>query len=328
MATSDAGERDERPAVTVVGSVHMDVIAAAPRLPLRGETLAGQRFAMHPGGKGGNQATQVALAGSRSFMVGRVGNDFFGDRLRAALTAKGVDMTHLTVDPTVPTGASSVFTGEDGDYASIIVPGAGLLLDNAAIDAARDAFARSAVVLLQLEIAPDTVAHAAALGRSLGARVMLNASPAPPDLARLPASLWRDIDILIVNAIEATMLSGVVGDTLEPARAAEQLRRRFGVSVAIVTVGGAGAVVADDDGVRHVSGWPVAVVDTIGAGDAFAGTLASEHAHGAPLAAAVSRANAAGALAVTKPGAHDALPTGPAIRAFLAERGSIQDGDR
>src|SRR3712207_6089170 len=147
-----AGISAEPPtAVTVVGSVHMDVVATAARLPARGESLVGHRVALSPGGKAGNQAAQAALNDARTFFVGRVGDDVFGKRLRAALAGTGVDTTYLTVDPQEATGISPVLTGADGEYASIIVPGAGQRLEPEDLDAARDAFARSAVLLLQFE---------------------------------------------------------------------------------------------------------------------------------------------------------------------------------
>src|SRR5919112_6072491 len=161
MRSPLAGMDIEAPAgVIVVGSVHMDVVATADRLPAKGESVVGHRVALSPGGKAGNQAAQAALNGARTFLVGRVGGDVFGDRLRAALTRTGVDTTYLSVDPQEATGVSPVLTGADGEYASIIVPGAGQRLEPEDLDAARDAFARSAVLLLPLEIPPPISPHA------------------------------------------------------------------------------------------------------------------------------------------------------------------------
>src|ERR671920_1431791 len=117
------------------------------RLPGKGESIVGHRVALSPGGKAGNQAAQAARNGARTFLVGRVGRDVFGDRLRAALARKGVDTTYLTVDSQEATGVSPVLTGADGEYASIIVPGAGQRLEFEDVDAAGDAFAQSAVLL-------------------------------------------------------------------------------------------------------------------------------------------------------------------------------------
>jgi ribokinase len=299
----------------------MDVVATADRLPGKGESVIGHRVALSPGGKAGNQAAQAARNGARTFLVGRVGQDVFGDRLRAALASSGVDTTYLTVDRREPTGISPVFTGADGEYASIIVPGAGQHLNVADVAAARAAFARSAVLLLQCEIPIAISLHAARLARSLGCRVMLNASPAPDGGAAIPDELWSVVDVLLVNGAEAERLSGMaVADVPGAVKASEALRRRYDLPTMIVTLGGRGAVAGDERGARHLPSWPVPVVETIGAGDAFAGVLASELARGRDLDEALPLANAAGALAVTRPGAHDALPTSAQIRAFLREQ--------
>ena len=115
---------DERaPRVVVLGSVHMDLIATAARLPGRGESVTGGTFAMAPGGKAGNQACQCALAGAETRILTRFGDDAFGRELTSALAARGVDVSLVAVDPEAATGASTVLAGE-GDYQSIIAPGA------------------------------------------------------------------------------------------------------------------------------------------------------------------------------------------------------------
>jgi ribokinase len=316
----------ETPAgVCVVGSIHMDVVATADRLPGKGESIVGHTATLSPGGKAGNQAAQAALNGAATFFVGRVGRDVFGDQLRASLVKAGVDSTYLTIDEHEPTGVSPVLTGADGEYASIIVPGAGQHLTLEDIDAANDAFARSTMLILQCEIPLQISAYAARLAQSLSCRVMLNASPVPA--SAIPQDLWAAVDVLVVNSHELERLSGVsAAGPREATAAARSLQQRLGIPTVIVTLGADGVVALDDRGSRHVPAWRVAVVETIGAGDAFAGVLASELARGRDLDDALPLANAAGALAVTRPGAHDSLPIGEHIRAFLAERESHESG--
>jgi ribokinase len=151
--------------------------------------------------------------------------------------------------------------------------------------------------------------------------VIFNASPAPAGVESIPEALLSAVDVLLINGVEAERLSGMpVAGVPGAVMASEGLRQRFGIPTVIVTLGGLGVVALDDRGVRHLPAWPVAVVETIGAGDAFAGVLASELARGRQLDEALPLANAAGALAVTQSGAHDALPTGGQVRAFLMER--------
>jgi ribokinase len=311
----------DRRAVTVVGSVHMDLIAVADRLPARGESLTGHRFSMFPGGKAGNQAAQVALQGVSAFLVARLGDDVFGEHLRTKLRDKGVDTRFLTTDATVATGASPVFVGNDGEYASIIVPGAAALLDETDIDAARPAIASSRAVMVQLEIPTAATVYAARVARELGAEVVLNASPAPASATALPDALWRLVDLLVVNGLEASRIGARSVPTPDTAvEVAAAIRERLGVPTVVVTLGGQGVAAVTPSDRLKLPAWPVDVVQTVGAGDAFAGTLVAELASGAPFARALSYATAAGALAVTRPGAFDALPTRAEIRDFVAAR--------
>lgn len=312
---SNADAHAHAPTVVVVGSVHTDLVATAARLPRRGETMPGHAFASHPGGKGGNQAIQVALMGVRSRLLGRVGNDPCGERLRSALAAKGVDTSLLGIDPDAPTGTSTVLAELGGDYASIIVPGASLRLTPDLVEIARPAIAAADLLLCQLEIAPETIAAAIEVAQREGTRVMLNASPAPDRDDLFPRSFWEAIDVLIVNQAEGMALvdpfPSVLGalSSADPTALVSDLQLRLGSQAVVVTMGANGVVAKDAVGTIHLAGHSMHVVDTIGAGDAFAGTLAAEIARGATIREALPVANAAGALAVTKAGAYDALPT-------------------
>jgi ribokinase len=310
---------NDRFTVTVIGSVHMDLIAVADRLPAPGESLTGHTFGRHAGGKGGNQAAQVALQGVPAMIVTRVGDDDFGGELRQRLSAKGVDISYVATDPAVPTGASPILVGGDGEYASIIVPGAAALLSTADVDAARPAIRLSALVMLQLELPSMVSAYAARVARDLGARVILNASPAPDAGSMIPSSFWSNVDVLIVNAFEASRLLGTPVPTIDHAVAtAEALRTTFGVPEVVMTLGKDGAVALGTDGVNWAPIWPVKVVDSVGAGDAFAGTLAAQLVRGRFVGEALVAASAAGALAVTRPGAFDALPTRAEVDELVA----------
>jgi ribokinase len=311
----------DRCAVTVIGSVHMDLIAVGERLPARGESLTGHRFAMHPGGKAGNQAAQVALQGVPAYVVARLGTDYFGEHLRARLRDNGVDTRFLVADAAAATGASPLLAGGDGEYASIIVPGASSLLSEADIDAARPAIAASTAVMVQLEIPVAATVYTARVARQLGAAVVLNASPAPASAGALPNELWRLVDVLVVNGLEASRISGEPVPALDAAsNVSASLAARLGVPAVVVTLGDQGVAAVTPAGRLTLPAWPVKAVETVGAGDAFVGTLVAERARGVPFEQALAYAAAAGALAVTRPGAFDALPTRTEVREFIAER--------
>jgi ribokinase len=305
--------------VTVVGSLHMDFIAVAERLPAAGESLMGISFSMHPGGKAGNQATQLALHGLRTYLISRVGRDVLGDELRNRLGARGVCLHFTTVDPERPTGASPVFVGRDGEYASIIVPGAASALNADDIERARSAIEASAAIVMQLEVPLETSRLAAAFAKRAGARVVLNASPLPPGpLPDLLAPVRGLVDLLIVNKHEAERLSGssITGpaDALVAARA---LRAQAECDEVVVTLGPAGALAVTASAELYHPAFSVPVVDSVGAGDAFAGTLVARLLKGDVLQAALRSAVAAGAIAVSRPGAFDALPAPADIQALL-----------
>ena len=307
--------------VVVVGSVHTDFVASASRLPTQGETLPGHRFEIHPGGKGGNQAVAAAQAGAITALIARVGNDHFGKQLRSGLRAKGVDTTHLSVDSRHPTGSSTVLTGEDGDYASIIVPGAAGALSARKLDEAGALIAGCSVLLLQLEISTAPSSQAAAMARSTGGEglpiVVLNAAPAL-DVHQIATAFGGMVDVVVVNAVEAGMIADMsVVDAEDAFAAASHIQHRLEVATVIVTLGASGSVVRHAKGKSFHPARPVLVVDTIGAGDAFVGALAAQLARGVVLDEAVPFAGAAGALAVTQSGAYDALPTRDAIIRFL-----------
>jgi ribokinase len=311
--------RHDVPHVVVVGSAHMDLIANAPRLPSPGESLLGSDFGMYPGGKGGNQAVAAAQQGASTAIIARVGDDAFGNQLRESLARKQVDVSLLQIDTAAATGVSPVLMGSDGEYASIVVPGASLSLTPAHLEAASEALRSCDVLMLQLEIGMPVSAAAAFLARSAGATVVINVAPAAAVSNASRWEIWRDVDIVVANRDEAEALSGVAVDgAASGIRAATALRMSLGVAGVIVTLGAAGAVLADVSGEIRDPGYEVDVIDTIGAGDAFAGSVAAALARGVGLREAVRLGNAAAALAVGRRGAYDACPTLAETEEFLA----------
>jgi ribokinase len=307
-----------RPTIAVSGSVHMDLIAAAKRLPQPGENMPGSRFSMHAGGKGGNQAIAAARMGARACMIARLGDDVFGRDLRATLERAGVDCAAVATDPAAATGASTVLVGDGGEYFSIIVPGAAANLAPADLDAAASILAEAAVTMLQLELPTAITLEVARRARAAGSQVMLNFSPVPEQIDADLADLVASATLLLLNEVELGML---VGDrALALADAVAAVRARTGVATIVVTLGRRGVYALAADGALTLPAHAVEAIDTVGAGDAFAGALAVELALGHDLAAALRIANAAGALAVTRAGAASALPDRAEVDAFLAAR--------
>ena len=190
--------------VVVVGSLNADLVVRLARFPAAGETVPGTDFAIHPGGKGANQACAAARLGAPVFMVGRVGRDPSGRLLRESLEAAGVDCTHLLEDATAPTGTALIEIDATGQNRIVVVPGAnGQVLPSDVEDAA-SLFDRDTILLLQLEIPLPTVQTAARVAREGGATVILDPAPA----RAVPEVLLRSIDYLTPNESELAVLTG------------------------------------------------------------------------------------------------------------------------
>lgn len=286
------------PLVTVLGSLHYDIMVDAPDRPRKGETVTGHAWHPKCGGKGGNQAVAAARAGARTVMIGAVGNDDFGQALMANLDRRGVDRGAVRVAADAGSGMSVAIFDAGGDYGAVIVSGSNLTLGAADVAAAGDAIGRTSVLLLQNEVPDAANVAAAEAARRAGGRVVLNAAPA----RRLSDDLVRLVDVLVVNAIEAEYLAGVpVIDTLKgAAEAARALLAHFPST--IVTAGGEGVAYADQSGTAFtLPGIKVKVASTHGAGDEFIGAMAAALAGGFPIRDAVSAGNEAAALLVSTP---------------------------
>ena len=295
-----ASETENGPApaqVVVVGSLHLDIVVRAPERPRKGETLPGESWSYKPGGKGGNQAVAAAQFGTRVSMISKVGNDDFGRRLLENLKSAGVDTRHVSVDPDTGSGMSVAIVDAEGDYGAVIVSGANLHLTTAEIDKAEYFLSAARVLILQNEVPDVTNLAAAKLAKNHGLWVILNAAPARP----LGDELTANVDLLIVNAVEAEMICGVGVTSLSAAaNAATALSDR--VPTVVVTAGGLGLALAKRGEASYAeAAHRVNLLDTHGAGDTFVGALSARLASDTPLKEAVQFANAAAALFVSMP---------------------------
>jgi ribokinase len=302
--------------IFVAGSVNVDLVALAERLPQPGETVAGRSFARHAGGKGANQATAAAKLGGRVSLVARVGGDGFGAELRELLAAHGVDIRRVQAVPEIATGAALIVVAESGQNAIVVVPGANACLS--AHDVDNLPFARGDVALAQLEIPLATVEQFFIGARAAGATTILNAAPAQP----LSGCLLDATDVLVVNETELALLAGLTHVPSDPTTALEaaQVLRKRPDQLVIVTLGAEGAVAAWEGATLHVPGQRVVAVDTTGAGDTFIGAMAVALAEAVPLPQALAKANAAAAYCVERVGAAESSPTSAELTAWLGLR--------
>jgi ribokinase len=295
--------------VVVVGSINVDLVVTADRLPRPGETVLGGQFARHFGGKGANQAVAAARAGASVTMIGAVGRDPDGDESLAALSAEGVDVSHVRrVD--APTGVAIIAVAAGGENQIVVAPGANAEVSRE--DADVTGIAQEGDVLLTcLEIPIAAVVAALASATGLGGRAILNPAPG----RRLAPELLALRPILTPNQDELLAASGAP----DPESALAALLAA-GAAAVIVTLGSAGALLAEADRrvtVPAIPGRPARAVDATGAGDAFSGVLAAWLAGSSTLDEAASAANAAAMLSVSFPGAREGMPNRAAIEDAL-----------
>jgi ribokinase len=293
--------------VVVIGSINVDLVVDAHRLPAPGETVLGGRFAVHHGGKGANQAVAAARAGARVTMIAAVGADEHGEHAIGALAAEGVEVARVRQGDGEPTGVAIVMVGPRGENQIMVAPGANATLE---LDDDDRATIREADVLLtNHEVPAATVLDALRTARDGGTLAILNPAPAHA----LSADVLALGPILTPN--EHELIVAIGND--ETDAALDELAARHAGPI-IVTQGPAGALLADRQRRERFPGYPAGtVVDTTGAGDAFCGVLAAWLADGSALPDAIVAANAAGALSVGAAGARAGMPSREEIEALV-----------
>ena len=296
MADTAAADRP----VVVVGSANVDLVVETPRAPEAGETVLGHRSSTHFGGKGANQAVMSRLAGAPTALVGCLGDDDLGARVRTELLRVGVDVSAVAVATGVPTGVAQIWVEDDGSNRILVVPGANAHLDPSHVAAAVSSVSPT-VVVGQLEVPVEATTAGFAAARDGGAVTVLNPAPAsvlPEDL--LAVTTW-----LVPNHGELAALTGIDADDDAGLIAAA---RTLGVRL-LVTLGADGAALVGTDGHVLRSAPPtVTAVDTTGAGDAFVGTFAARLAAGEPEGTALAAALRCAADSVTRLGAQSSFP--------------------
>ena len=278
--------------LTVVGSINLDLVATAPRLPRAGETVTGATLARHPGGKGANQALAAQRLGAEVDLIGAVGWDPMADEALLLVKADGVGLEQIRIEDDEPTGVALIAVDPEGENQIVVAAGANHRLKPGDLPARIET-----PLILQLELPIETVEAAAGRGTEF---VCVNLAPAAP----VSDQLLRRADLLVVNETEAEFY----GDLLHQ-----------GGGRVVVTLGARGAVMYQRGAeIARATPPKVKAVDATGAGDCFVGAICVALLEGMEPGAALRFACAAGAIAATRPGAQPSLPTRAEVEEILA----------
>ena len=299
--------------IIVVGSINMDIVVLADRHPKPGETVAGNDIHFIPGGKGANQAVAASRLGGFVSLVGKVGNDAFGEKLRAFLKNEKLDLNGLTISADFPTGTALIVVDQRSENTIVVVPGCNSELSVTDVDSVH--LTGNDIVVSQFEIPQAIITELFKRANQARATTVLNPAPA----AYCSAELLARTDHLIVNETELAFLTGSIrgsDDIHALAAEARKLRTRSG-QIIIVTLGAGGVISISDNDLIEVEGHKVDAIDTTAAGDCFIGAFAVALSESMSITAALEFANTAAAISVQRLGASSSLPLRTEVETFL-----------
>jgi ribokinase len=304
-----------KPAILVVGSINMDLVLLADRMPATGESYFGNEYHYIPGGKGANQAAAAALLGAEVTFVGRVGSDAHGEKVIHNLESKGIKTDLIARDPELPTGLAVIIVDPSGENRIMVYGGANLNMQNSDLS---PAFEKTYdAIMMNFEVPDEIIIQTCRKARELQVPVIIDAGPSREfDLMKL-----GEIEILSPNETEAEALTGLKCDSEEDARAAAaRLAELSNARFIVMKMGDRGALIHHMGKSELINAFKVDAVDATAAGDAFTAAMSVHLLQHADIRKAVRYGNAAGAIAVTRLGAQPSLPNKEETDSFLAEK--------
>jgi ribokinase len=313
--------------VVVVGGTFVDMAVRCSEFPSTGQTVTGSALCYSPAGPGPNQAAEAVLCGSEVYLVSKVGGDCFGAMVKSHLAELGIRTDFVHTAPALNTGAVVTWVNAAGENAGCRYMGANGALQARDVEAAEQVISEASVCLVHGGLPQEAITEAICLAQVHGTRVILN--PARP--GELHGQGGRDlpdeyfsVDVLILNLVEASDITDPVAGGQANAHTAKLMGSELvarGVRSAVITLGRRGCMLVDRNGAEHIPPFEVELVDQTGCGDAFAGALAAYLAVDEDLRKATEFASAAGALACTKFGSLESMPSKAEIIQLLLRRG-------
>ncbi|HEY4536953.1 MAG TPA: ribokinase [Erysipelothrix sp.] len=304
-----------RDSVYVLGSINFDLMIASDRMPEQGETIAGYDYFEAIGGKGGNQAAACAKLGCDTNLIGSVGNDFHGDLAVKGLESLGVNTKFVKRSQCESTG-KAIIIKTDNDNRIIINQGANGDINTDMISAALKN-ADQQFFLTQFEMPLEFIYEGLVIAKEKNMVTVVNPAPA----VAVDLKFYNLIDYLIVNQSESEILTGIFPTTINDCKKAASILLERGVKNIVFTLGGKGSIYISKDIILEIKSYPVEVIDTTGAGDAYIGTMMYGLSNGWGIEKTLTFSSAAGALACTKKGAQEALPTYDELVKFMTQGG-------
>lgn len=297
--------------ICVIGSLNMDLVVNVDTMPKPGQTIIGSNFKEVPGGKGANQAVAMARLNGNVSMIGKVGEDGFGQTLINSLKNDKVDTTYIQTSKGA-TGVALITVDKNAQNSIVVSPGANFEVKEDDIDNNIEAIKNSDIVVLQLETPLNTIKYALNKAKELNKYTILNPAPA----VKLDDEIIKNVDLLTPNETELEIISGVSIETEEDIQKAAQIMIEKGVKELIVTLGSKGSLYINKEKSMFKKAYKVEAVDTTAAGDSYTGALAVALSQDKNIEDAMDFASKVGALSVLKEGAQSSLPTLEDVKNF------------
>ena len=297
--------------ICVIGSLNLDLVVNVDTMPKPGQTIIGSNFKEVPGGKGANQAVAMARLNGNVSMIGKVGEDGFGQTLINSLKNDKVDTTYIQTAKGA-TGVALITVDKNAQNSIVVSPGANFEVKEDDIDNNIEAIKNSDIVVLQLETPLNTIKYALNKAKELNKYTILNPAPA----VKLDDEIIKNVDLLTPNETELEIISGVSIETEEDIQKAAQIMIEKGVKELIVTLGSKGSLYINKEKSMFKKAYKVEAVDTTAAGDSYTGALAVALSQEKCIEDAMDFASKVGALSVLKEGAQSSLPTLEDVKNF------------
>lgn len=292
--------------ILVVGSLNMDFVINTDKMPDPGETVLGNNFSLCPGGKGANQAYAIGKIGGDVAMIGAVGDDEYGSKLKQNLQSVNVNITPIEVIKNENTGCAFVTVDKAGENNIVVIQGSNKKITKEVIDKNIKLIEEADIVLMQLEIPIDVVKYTINIAKQYGKTIILDPAPAQPGVLD---DVFHKIDFAKPNETELSILTGMPTSNMEEIINAAKVLNEKGIKNILVTLGKKGSMLINKEECVHFEVPETKIVDTTAAGDSFIATFSIGISNGMHIHESIRFANKVANFVCTRPGAQSSIPT-------------------